>query len=261
MVVYLQDPVGERVRNIYAVGRFYFWLRRRRLRRLFRGLGRSNNNEDLPLSDHKRAGSDQVNPTEPHADNTEISESKDADEDADGLKYEKYSDRLKSLSTHEIESWIGFLSIYEQQGIMLRELIMLVSMLYSPICDPCKYPHWSRDGGHDLATLPDSKGLFLETLKEAIGLNELPAMEKRFLSLGLITVKIASQIGYDASHGWAIDNRRWCVRPDHRYGDVNNAQLCRDLLAVYSQIPDRDVHLMADPYREMFYYHAHAAIV
>ena len=56
------------------------------------------------------------------------------------------------------------------------------------------------------------------------------------------------------------DSRSWCARQKDHDDEVNENRLHLDLLALYSQIPDKDVHLMAERYREMFYYHAHVAL-
>ena len=47
----------------------------------------------------------------------------------------------------------------------------------------------------------------------------------------------------------------------HLFNKIDNPKICRELLALYSQIPDRDVHLMAERYRDLLYHHAHAAVV
>ena len=178
-----------------------------------------------------------------------------------GLKLDHYIDHLNLLWISEISIWGRFLSIYGRQGIRLREMIMLVSALYFPFGEYCKCRHWSRSGKRDFSSPPNLAQFFLTLLKEASGPRELQAMEERLVHLGIITVKDAGQSEPSTCQDWVTDNRSWCAALDHDYNKTNSYETCRDLLVLYSQIPDRDVHMMAERYREMFYKHAHKAVL
>lgn len=194
-------------------------------------------------------------------DDTEVSESKGSNLGLSGLDPDSFSDRLNSLSPSELTIWTGFLSIYGEQGILLRELIMLVSALYPPVVENCGYAHWSHNGKRDLSKPAKSGNPVLTLLKEASKPEELQAMEDKLVYHGVITVKNAGHLGLSTGQDWVTDSRSWCARSDHPYNQVNPTRVCLDLLALYSQIPDRDVHLMAERHREMLYYHAHIALV
>ncbi len=197
---------------------------------------------------------------EPQGNNTDMSEPKGAIVNPSGLNLGQYIDRLDALWILELSIWVRFLSIYGRQGILLRELIMLVSALYSPVAEVCRYPHWSHNGERDFANPRTSAQLFLTLLKEASRPRELQALEERLVHLGLVIVKDAGVSELSICQDWVIDNRSWCAELDHRYNRIKSEGICLGLLELYSQIPDRDVHLMAERYREMFYYHAHVAV-
>lgn len=194
-------------------------------------------------------------------DDTKVSESKGSNLGLSGLDPDSFSDQLNSLSPSELTIWTGFLSIYGEQGILLRELIMLVSALYPPVVENCGYAHWSHNGKRGLSKPAKSENPVLTLLKEASKPEELQAMEDKLVYHGVITVKNAGHLGLSTRQDWVTDSRSWCARSDHPYNQVNPTRVCLDLLALYSQIPDRDVHLMAERYREMSYYHAHFALV
>ena len=139
---------------------------------------------------------------------------------------------------------------------------MLVSALYSPHSFS-KYSHWSHDGGRELASPPEASEFFLTFLKEASNPKELAAVELELSLSGAIFVQGKGQPDLiTTDQDWVIDCRSWCADESYIYRNgVDNMQLCQDLLALYSQFPDRDVHLMAEQYREIIYYHAHAAVM
>ena len=192
---------------------------------------------------------------------SKISRRKGANMYPSGLKMDRYIDQLNLLWISEISIWVRFLSMYGRQGIRLRELIMLVSALYFPFGDFCKCRHWSRSGKRIFSSPQSLAQLFLTLLKEASGPTKLQAMEERLVYLGIVIVKDAVQSEPSTCQDWVTDNRSWCAELDHGYNRINSYNICRDLLELYSQIPDRDVHMMAERYREMFYKHAHMAVI
>ena len=153
-----------------------------------------------------------------------------------GLSSDQYQDRLDCLSSSDWNQWIGFLSIYGQQGVLLRELVMLVSALYFPVAEFCKYPHWSHDGNRNLADPISLEGLFLTTLKEASTYYQLVAMEGSLVALGIMTVKNAGQSEMVPLQD-RVASTIWCVRLDNSLRKAKNTKLCRDLVRLYSQIP------------------------
>lgn len=196
---------------------------------------------------------------EPEEGRTAVSKSKEANtkalEPGSGL----YKSRLRSLSSPEIDKWKGFLSLYGRNGVWLRDLLMLVYAIYSPVASFCQYRHWDDSGLRQLVNSSESDENFLILLKDASSIGELAALEQTFVSLGVIDVR--SSLSGTAQGSWDPNNRLWFARSNGPYGEISSIMLCRDLLALYSRIPDRDVHLLAERQRELFYYHAHAAIV
>ena len=172
-----------------------------------------------------------------------------------------FTDQLNSLSGSELTRWNGFLEIYGRQGILLQELIMLVSTLYYPIAEFGRSPHWSSNGQHDLAKPPKVGEHFLTLLKEASGPECLQAIEKRLITLNIITVEHLSPPEPEGFQDWVTDGRSWCARSTaQHYSESDETVICQDLLTLYSWFPDRDVNLMAERYRVMLSNHAHLAL-
>lgn len=194
----------------------------------------------------------------PQGDSPNMLESKSPNLGLSQFNPDSFSERLNSLSRLDFIRWKCFLSIYEEQGILLRELIMLVSALYPEACRPT---HWSHNGKRDLPKPANSETGFLVLLKEASRPEELQAIEQKLLYHEFITVKNAGTLRLTTGQDWVSDSRSWCAISGFRYSKFSSSRVCLDLLALYSQIPDRDVHLMAERHREMLYYHAHVALV
>ena len=173
-------------------------------------------------------------------------------------------DWLPPFSTSEDSICLHFISIYGRQGVLLRELIMLVSALdlpiatylKAPIATFCRYPHWSHSGQREVANPPITEVPFW-TFLQASTPRDLLNVEEHLVHLGVITVKDSKPI---SNQDWATDSRSWYVRSDHSYNKVDETKFCQELLATYSQMPDKDIHPLAERYREIFYYHAHVAI-
>jgi len=170
-----------------------------------------------------------------------------------------YKSKLESLSRSDIDIWKGFLSLYGRQGVWLRELLMLVYAIYSPVASFCEYRHWDDSGLRRLVNPSESNENFLVLLKDASSIRELAALEQTFVSLGVIVAR--SSLSGTEQGSWDSSNRLWVARFNDPYGEIDNIMVYRNLLALYSHIPDRDVHLLAERQREFFYYHAHIAIV
>ena len=149
--------------------------------------------------------------------------------------------------------------MYGEEGIVLRELIMLVSALYFPVADFCRPQHWSYDGERDAASPPGSDDFFLIILKEASSEDDLVILEKILHTHGVLLVRDTNDLHID--QGWNTDGRSWCALSSNTESNVDYADFFRDLLAIYSQMPHRDVHPIAERYRELFYNHAHVAIM
>ncbi len=175
------------------------------------------------------------------------------------------------FSTFENNIFLHFLSVYGGQGVLLRELVMLVSALdlppeaYVPIATNlpvatfCRYPHWSHSGQREVADLPVREVLFWKFL-QVFAPKCLQPVEKKFVHFGAVTVKDVDQSSPNIGQDWVTDSRSWCVESDRIYNRVDETKFCQELLAIYSQMPDKDVHPLAERYREIFYYHAHVAI-
>ena len=164
-----------------------------------------------------------------------------------------------SISESQLRTWRVFLSMYGEQGIVLRELMMLVSALYFPVADCCRYQHWSYDGERSAANPFSSDAFFLATLKEASSENDLVALEKELKAHGILAVRNKDQLCFDQY--WLTDCRSWYTFSKDTDSSVDYAEFSKDLLAIYSQMPHRDVHPIAERYRELFYNHAHVALM
>ena len=174
-----------------------------------------------------------------------------------------YNAQLNRLTSRELNTWVGFLSIYGEQGVPLRELIMLVSVLYFPIAE-LGVINFGSSLGHEckLANAPDFNTLFLSLLKEASCKEELTKLEQKLVSLGVVFIRDAGEqdsVGPDQD--WVTDNRLWCSGRRQFEAEIDAVEVCKNLMVLYSRFPDRDNHLLAESHRESCYYHAHAAIV
>ena len=179
------------------------------------------------------------------------------------VRLEAYSDRLERLSFSELSIWIGFLSIYGKKGVLLRELIMMVTALEFLAGELSSFPRFSGDGKRISSISPDSDLFLLKLLKYASGPRELEAIERKFVSRRLITVSGASLSGSSIHQDWVTDTRSWSVNQDTKdtNGDkINYATVCQYLLRLYTHFPDRDGHPIAERYREILYYHGRAAV-
>ena len=171
----------------------------------------------------------------------------------------RYPTRPDPISKSQLRTWRAFLSMYGEEGIVLRDLMMLVSALYSPVTIFREHQHWSQSGEHDVAISPSSNDSFLAVLREASNENDLLVFEKKLEADGIITVRRGNRFRMDQD--WITNGRSWCALSSVTDSSVNYTEVSRDLLAIYSQMPHRDVHPIAERYRELFYNHAHVAIL
>ena len=164
-----------------------------------------------------------------------------------------------SISESQLRTWRAFLSMYGKQGIVLRELMMLVSAIYIPVVDSCRHQHWSHGGEQVVTSLPSSNEFFLAVLNKASSEIDLLALEKKLEAHEIIAVREKDHFCMDRD--WISNGRSWCALSSIFVGSVDHLDFSKDILAIYSQMPHRDVHPVAERYRELFYNHAHVAIL
>ena len=149
--------------------------------------------------------------------------------------------------------------MYGEEGIVLRELMMLVSALYFPVADVGRHQHWLPSGERGSASPPSSNDFFLAVLKDASSENDLIALEKELEAHRILVTREKDYLCVDQN--WITDCRAWCALSSNTDSSVDYTPIWRDLLAIYSQMPHKDVHPIAERYRELFYNHAHVAIM
>ncbi|KAL8788302.1 MAG: hypothetical protein Q9195_007358 [Heterodermia aff. obscurata] len=136
---------------------------------------------------------------------------------------------------------------------------MLVSAVYFPVADTCRYQHWSHSGEHEAINPHFSNGFFLATLKEASSENDLVALENELKAHEILLIRDNNHLCIDQD--WITDGRSWCALSNSTDSSAGYTEFWRDLLAMFWQMPHRDVHPIAERYRELFYIHAHMAIM
>ena len=174
-----------------------------------------------------------------------------------------YNARLNRFTPYELNIWVGFLSTYGEQGVPLRELIMLVSALYFPLAELGGiHSDSSLVDGLKLENAPDFNTLFLSLLKEVSCKEQLTELEQKLVSLGVLLVHGADeQRSVGSDQDWVVDSRSWCPGRRQHEAKIDVVEVCKNLLIMYSRIPDRAAHSLAERHRELSYYHAHPAIM
>lgn len=153
----------------------------------------------------------------------------------------KFMDRLNSMSTSNIDSCKGFLSVYGRQGVWLQELVMLVRALSFPAASGLRYPEYDLQ--------------LLDLVRNASSDSELRALEQKLVSSDVLEVGRSLSEAYQDP--WNVHRRLWFAKSS---STVKSMALCHYLMKLYLRIPNRYSGLLAERHREICYYHAHVAI-
>ena len=154
------------------------------------------------------------------------------------------------------------LLLYGSSGILLRELIMLTSPLRYAFAESCIYTHWSSNGDLTLVPRNELDDTIFGSMSTMALPNQLQELERQLNGSGCITINFdQAQAVIGHNQKWSESTRSWCaVSLQQEYHTMLDACACNELLALYSQMPDRDTHPLAERHREMFYPHAHRTL-
>lgn len=172
------------------------------------------------------------------------------------------------LSKHDtIEyKFMALLALFGSNGVPLRELIMLASVKSSTKTSD---NHWLVDGergplGHAIdAETTYAECSFLEAFtRETSTIHSIEMFEKRLVLLGLINTEYQDLSGTlsSAQQCWFIDGRIWRITSTHPI-TFSIESLFEVFLEVFADIPCKDISPLAERQREIYYYHAHQAMV
>lgn len=166
---------------------------------------------------------------------------------------------------NDIDRLMAFLALFGSDGILLRELIMLASLRLSP---NTSHNHWLTTGERgelreaiNVQTTCRFLGAFL---RETSTVQSLEIFQIRLEELGLIDVLYRHARGACSASQriWFIDERIWRISKDNSYARQIAPELLLDVfLEVFTEMPCKDISPLAERQREIYYYHAHQAIV
>ena len=173
--------------------------------------------------------------------------------------YDLFHSRLNVLSVSDFDSLTSFLSLYETRGILLQELLILVSAFFHSALgshqDQCQ---WSIDGYRISPKRSMRRVGWLILLNEASSVQDLSALESKLISLDIISVRYAGLAdGASTVLDDFISGRTWCMGLAGRPDRIKLIAVNRDLSNFYQRMPDRDVHPCAERQREIYHYHGH----
>ncbi|KAL8918577.1 MAG: hypothetical protein Q9172_005367 [Xanthocarpia lactea] len=174
--------------------------------------------------------------------------------------FESFQSRLNALSqVSDFDSMRSFLSLYEPRGILLQELLILVSAFFhSPLGSHQDQCQWSVDGYR----VPPKRSIrqvgWLRMLNEASSVQHLNALESELKSLRIIFVQYTALTdGASTVRDDFIAGRTWYMGSGVPPDRIALTAFNRDLSSFYQGMPDRDVHPCAERQREIYHYHGH----
>lgn len=160
------------------------------------------------------------------------------------------------------------LDLFGPKGVPLRELIMLASLRTSK---KTSHNHWLIDGERgrlqdtiDAETRPGECSFLTAFSREASTVQSVEVFQERLVSLGLIKIEYRdlSETQSSAQECWFIDGRIWRNHQSHLYlYSFRHQSLFEVFWEVFAEIPCKDISPLAEREREIYYYHAHQAMV
>ena len=164
--------------------------------------------------------------------------------------------------------FMALLALFGSNGVPLRELIMLASLRRST---DTSLNHWLENGErgpleHAInVETAYTECSFLEAFtRETSTIHSIEMLETRLVSLHLINIEYQdlSETQSLAQQCWFMDGRIWRINESCPYADAFRLQLQLEVfLEVFAEIPCKDISPLAERQREMYYYHAHQAMV
>ena len=164
--------------------------------------------------------------------------------------------------------FMALLALLGSNGVPLREFIMLASLRMST---KTSHNYWLVNGergllGHaiDAETTYWECPFLAAFTREASSIESIESFQGRLVSLGLIQIEYqdVSERLSSAQQCWLMDGRVWRISESSSYSSSFQHQLLLDVfLEVFAEIPCKDISPLAERQREIYYYHAHQAMV
>ena len=164
--------------------------------------------------------------------------------------------------------FVALLTLFGSHGVPLRELFMLASLRVSTNTS-CN--HWLIDGERgplrytiDTEITHGECPFLTPFTREASSIESIEAFQERLVSFGLINIEYQDQSERlsSAQQCWLMDGRIWRINESSSYSSPSRRQLLFEVFSeVFAEIPCKDISPLAERQREIYYYHAHQAMV
>ena len=164
--------------------------------------------------------------------------------------------------------FMALLALFGSNGVPLREFIMLASLRMST---KTSHNHWLIDGERgplrqaiDAETTYEECSFLAAFTREASTIESIEIFQERLVSLGFINIEYQgiSETLSLAQQCWFMDGRIWRINESSSYSSAFRPRLLLEVFwEVFADIPCKDISPLAERQREIYYYHAHQAMV
>ena len=176
---------------------------------------------------------------------------------------------LTSFKDDSIEHrFMALLALFGPSGVPLREFIMLASLRMST---KTSHNHWTIHGERgplrnaiDAGTTYEECSYLAAFTHEASTVQSVEVFQERLVSWGLINIEYQdlSETHSSAQKCWFMDGRIWRINQSLLSLSSFRPELLSEVFSeVFTEMPCKDISPLAERQREMYYYHAHQAIV
>ena len=180
----------------------------------------------------------------------------------------KWRSELGPKDKKNEDRFMAFLASYGSDGILMRELIMLASLRLAP---ETSRNHWLTSGERGrLRDAINAQTTYAECaflgafMREASTAQSTDIFQTRLEKLRLVNVEYQYAKGTRpaSQQSWFMDGRIWRISEDRSYARHFTPELLLEVfLEVFTEMPCKDISPLAERQREIYYYHAHQAIV
>ena len=157
----------------------------------------------------------------------------------------------------DVSKFTEFVSLYGEDGILLRELLMLASIRYLPSIRSLRTENASSEGNDNLAEA--SKDM---TFMHSFALNttrpsRLVALRDDLVLQGFITLREPSGQATRNQGAWAAGRQVWVARAKRdELNGTEQSSFYVDLIRIFDEIPDEGIPSIRTRRMELFYNHA-----
>ena len=180
----------------------------------------------------------------------------------------KWRSELGPKDKNNEDRFMAFLASFGSDGILLRELIMLASLRLAP---ETSRNYWLTSGERGrLRDAINAQTTYAECaflgafMREASTVQSTDIFQTRLEKLRLVNVEYQYAKGTRpaSQQSWFVDGRIWRISEDRSYARHFTPEFLLEVfLEVFTEMPCKDISPLAERQREIYYYHAHQAIV